>query len=432
MRNVVVILLFFVLVSYSQTLFSADNFFVPKSIKTQQNTKEIELNFETKKQLEETQVSLKEISINNSQINQRITDSYNCLGWLSNIVGILAILVTILVAGSVYQFIYNTNHIKKSQKDFDDHADNAKRLVQRVTLDFEQAAKAASHGDKAASNNQSNENLDTNTKSDITNAFEEIDIAIDNIISSFPKENIFAAAYKAQQLGFFSKSIELYLRYLKLDPNSANALNNLGLAFYSIGAVGYKIGLDFYNNALNKDSSNITILSNKGQILYELGRHKEALECFNRIQSEDANTYNYRGLIYAKYGEFNRALACYEKAKSLSPQSKILQYNVIGGLILNNRFEEAEKLVSEEELISPNEYTAKTIGHFYLLKDDIDNAKNYYEIALSRILNNEAKRYFIKNIIDSDIPAGKIAFKEKVNAINLLEVWIKLKLDELN
>ena len=148
----------------------------------------------------------------------------------------------------------------------------------------------------------------------------------------------------------------------------------------------------------------------------------------DKIPIDDANVYNYRGLIYEKTGDFQRGLACFEKAKSLAPQIKILQYNVIGALILNNKIEEAEKLILQEDLIQPNAHTAKVFGHLHLLGNNPSEALKSYELALTR-LQPEEKREFMLHIIKNDIPAGKMAFPDKLGLINEFEMWIKKKLE---
>ena len=428
MRKLTSVLIFLVIVCLTQASFISDSFSAsPQSTKKLQSI--------TTELSSKDQDKLDKISSDNTIINQRINDFYsntaNYFSSLSSAItwtgSFLAILVTVLLGSSIVQYFSNKKRIDDATQKFLKHTDEEANKITKLREGMEQSQPAP---DGLSKINIDPINLDNNSISDITNAFEEIDKAIEKTINSFPKENIFAAAYKAHQSGFYAKAIILYRQFIKLAPESSNAYNNIGLAFTSMEKIGYTEGLKYYDIALSKDTNNIIALSNKAIALYEKDEYEKSLQYFNRIPIDDANVYNYRGLIYEKTGDFQRGLACFEKAKSLAPQIKILQYNVIGALILNNKIEEAEKLILQEDLIQPNAHTAKVFGHLHLLGNNPSEALKSYELALTR-LQPEEKREFILHIIKNDIPAGKMAFPDKLELINEFEMWIKKKLEEI-
>ena len=74
--------------------------------------------------------------------------------------------------------------------------------------------------------------------------------------------------------------------------------------------------------------------------------------------SQNANTYNYKGLIYEKKCDFKRSLSCYRKAYELAPNVLIYKQNILGAMLLNKQVNDEKPLIQELELTIPSGWTA--------------------------------------------------------------------------
>ena len=69
---------------------------------------------------------------------------------------------------------------------------------------------------------------------------------------------------------------------------------------------------------------------NEGDDLSTIGYYQEAIEQYDeaiRIDPQDANTYNGRGLAYGGLGQYERAIQDYDEAIRLNPQDADAYYN---------------------------------------------------------------------------------------------------------
>ena len=73
----------------------------------------------------------------------------------------------------------------------------------------------------------------------------------------------------------------------------------------------------------------VEALDNKGLALGELGKHKEAIECFNKsleINSINGVAWNNKGIILALLEKYEEAIECFDKAIEINPRDE----NAIG------------------------------------------------------------------------------------------------------
>ncbi|MCZ6731367.1 MAG: tetratricopeptide repeat protein [Gammaproteobacteria bacterium] len=84
----------------------------------------------------------------------------------------------------------------------------------------------------------------------------------------------------------------------------------------------YERALQAYDEALQNQSDDIHALRGRARSLMQLGRSKDALTDFNlaiKRQPEFAGTYASRGILYDRMGEYEKAIADYERALQLDP-----------------------------------------------------------------------------------------------------------------
>jgi tetratricopeptide (TPR) repeat protein len=125
-----------------------------------------------------------------------------------------------------------------------------------------------------------------------------------------------------------------YQRSIKLNPQYSEAINNLGTVHYA--QKNYRRAIGFYKRALRLTPKSASILSNLGTAHFARKHYKEAFEAYQqalaidpeifehrstygvllqeRTVGERAKFHYYLAKVYAKSGEFDRALTYIRKA----------------------------------------------------------------------------------------------------------------------
>jgi tetratricopeptide (TPR) repeat protein len=133
--------------------------------------------------------------------------------------------------------------------------------------------------------------------------------------------------------------------------------NKLGLffipEFYNIIGRAYN-KLKQYENAIMWFNKNTEVMRrgfgvsgayyNKGIALSALGRHEEAIECYDKILyrvKKDPVAYYNKGIALSTLGRHEEAIECYDKAIEINPQYSDVYYNKGTNLLTLGRKEEA-------------------------------------------------------------------------------------------
>src|SRR5690625_6815507 len=83
----------------------------------------------------------------------------------------------------------------------------------------------------------------------------------------------------------FEESIELHKHIINEDPYSYMAWYNLGQAYSCVGQ--YEKALAAYEYSYLIEPGFELGYQDRGDLFFELGRYKEALECYNEWRSEE-------------------------------------------------------------------------------------------------------------------------------------------------
>ena len=129
-------------------------------------------------------------------------------------------------------------------------------------------------------------------------------------------------AASLHQNGQLDDAISHYGRVLANFPNSANVLNDLGVALRSQGKLYGAIAC--YRRAIALGRQGAGTWSNMGNAYRDLRRYQEAVRCHQKAVDFDPSNatsiYNL-GLSLRDIGELQRALECLEKALDLQPEN---------------------------------------------------------------------------------------------------------------
>lgn len=112
----------------------------------------------------------------------------------------------------------------------------------------------------------------------------------------------------------------LYTEILRVAPNHAATLHQMGIAALQSGDMQGGIGL--ITRSIESDSSQPQVHLNLGRALLNAGRPQEALACLDRalsLKADFTEAYDQRGSALAELNRSEEALASYERALQLRP-----------------------------------------------------------------------------------------------------------------
>lgn len=123
-----------------------------------------------------------------------------------------------------------------------------------------------------------------------------------------------------QTKGKLDDAIASYKKALSLKPDHAEACNNLGLAFKDRGDLSEAIAS--YEKALSLKSDYAEAQYNLGVAFQNRGQLSKAITSYEKLLSlrpDYAGAYNKLANTYQDQGKLDKAILCYEKALSLQP-----------------------------------------------------------------------------------------------------------------
>jgi tetratricopeptide (TPR) repeat protein len=130
--------------------------------------------------------------------------------------------------------------------------------------------------------------------------------------------------------------------------------NNKGMSLDYLGR--HEEALICYDKAIQIDPRDANALGNKGIALAELDRFEEAMVCFDealRIDPHSPAAWINKGYGYNSLGRPEEALACLVHAEQVDPQNSVLWYSKGRALLLLARFGEAATCFGKSVQIDP-------------------------------------------------------------------------------
>lgn len=180
---------------------------------------------------------------------------------------------------------------------------------------------------------------------------------------------------KAQ--GQISDAILSYQRALKINPNYAEAHNNLGIAHKSLGRVEEAISA--YRQAIKIKPDFAKAFNNLGNALSEMGQQESAVECYRRaieIKADYSKAYHNLGNTLRDLGNLEASLACQRKALAINPGYAEAQNSLAVLLHENGHFEAAHANYRQALAIKPD--YAEAQNNLGVLQKDL----GYLEMAI--------------------------------------------------
>src|SRR6266849_4496576 len=118
--------------------------------------------------------------------------------------------------------------------------------------------------------------------------------------------------------GMADRARDSYERAVKVEPEDAETLNNLGFSLYQNG--NYRAAVDRLKRAVKLEPTNERILNNLGLALCRLGKFQEAFRHFARAAGPLTGNLNTARML-ERFGREEDAIRYYEDARRIDPNS---------------------------------------------------------------------------------------------------------------
>jgi uncharacterized protein (TIGR02466 family) len=216
--------------------------------------------------------------------------------------------------------------------------------------------------------------------------FEDVITQGNTLIEAFSSEarliNILGASNIA--LKRFDVAIEHYLKAIQLNPDNAEAHNNLGVAYKENGDL--TAAIESYQKAISLKPDYAEAYNNLGSVLQEKGDHKAAIETYQRVielTPSIAQVHSNLGAAYKENGDLTAAIESYQEAISIDPDYAEAHNNLGIAQKIEGYLEEAIESLTRALQLKPNDATIYVnLGATLQDKGDTDKAIEAYRQAI--------------------------------------------------
>ena len=168
--------------------------------------------------------------------------------------------------------------------------------------------------------------------------FKEVLSKVKPLINLFPKIKILYYFQGAANLAIqnFDASVYSYKQIVKIDPNYAEAHNNIGVAMEGKGSL--ESAIDSYKQAVKIKPDYSEAHFNLGNVLHKKGSLDAALDSYSqavKIKSNHAEAHHNIGVIMLKKYAFGEAIESYKQAVKIKP-NYAEAYNNMGSALEGN------------------------------------------------------------------------------------------------
>jgi tetratricopeptide (TPR) repeat protein len=181
------------------------------------------------------------------------------------------------------------------------------------------------------------------------------------------------------QRGRLTEAIRALETSLRIEPDSADGQNSLGIALIKAGRVQEAVSR--FETAVRIDHDFAEAQGNLGNALLQEGRVKEALDEYIqvlRIHPDDAKAHNNIGIVLARVGSLQEAIRHYEDALRYNPDYAEAYCNLANALKKAGRVSEAiqryeQALQLKPEYVDAYEGLGIALARTGRLKEAIEN-----------------------------------------------------------
>ncbi len=196
-------------------------------------------------------------------------------------------------------------------------------------------------------------------------------------------QNNFGAALLKKR-GREEDAIAHFQEAIEIQPDDAEAHNNLGSAFFLEGRVDEAVAQ--FQKALETQPDFAEARNNLGLALLQKGRVDEAIAQFQQtleIQPDSAEAYNNLGTAFSRKGQLDKAIMYSQKALEIQPDYAEAHNNLGSALFLEGRVDEAIAQFQKTLEIQPDSAEPhNNLGNALRQEGRIGEAISHYQKAL--------------------------------------------------
>jgi tetratricopeptide (TPR) repeat protein len=167
-------------------------------------------------------------------------------------------------------------------------------------------------------------------------------------------KKLFLLAYHEHQNEKHDEAEKFYKKILKIDPNQADALNNLASIFFM--KKKFKLTLKYLKRLCKQHPQYIEGLNNIARTYAEIQDIPKAIEYYKKaleIDPSNENTLILIGTLFLKVNEATKAINCFRFCSESHPNSALAFNNLATALEGQKQFPEALKAAKKAFEIEP-------------------------------------------------------------------------------
>jgi tetratricopeptide (TPR) repeat protein len=206
-----------------------------------------------------------------------------------------------------------------------------------------------------------------------------------SVLTWFNLANTYADTARARHdTNLFAQSISAFQQCLQVDPNYADAHNNLGMIFQEQGRGN--LALDQFQAAVSAKPGSYLYHFNLANALAQANRLDEAIAHFQtaaRLNPARPESFTGQGLCYARQGKMEDAAVQFRKVIALAPRDPGAYDHLGNSLGSEGKYDEAIAAFVQALQLNPADCEAEfDLGLTYLHLNRRDDARTHFQAAL--------------------------------------------------
>ena len=245
-----------------------------------------------------------------------------------------------------------------------------------------------------------------------------------------------------KELGENEKSIKCYQKAIEIQPNHADAHNNLGTAFKELKE--YKKSIYYYEKTIQINPNSPTAYSNLGNTYRGLGEYEKAISWHQKaiqINPEYVDAYYNLGKVFEELDEFENAKKNYQKAIEIQPDHQSANTNLLFNTCWSNddsqylkiakKYHEAIQKYDLKQLTNIKTSNEKTLNIGFISGDFRNHSVAFFVIDTLKYLRKKKLKLFAyyNNTVEDNITKQikqyfdkwvLVIYKTDKNLVNLI------------
>ncbi|MBA2652699.1 MAG: tetratricopeptide repeat protein [Tatlockia sp.] len=203
------------------------------------------------------------------------------------------------------------------------------------------------------------------------------------------EEKLFKEAYELQRQGQLEEAIRLYGELLKIQPEHAQALNFVGIAYAQLGDL--EKAVVFLRQAIHLEATNAHFHNNLANVYKNARQMNEAIKHYSeaiKLAPFYAQAHHNLATVYASQNNYKDALNHYRLAVHAEPDFAIAHFNLGLLLLKNNQLAAAKTQFNNVLTLNPEHPEADFyLGVLCLEANELNEAEQHFQKTLTRDSN---------------------------------------------